>query len=114
MLTRPVEGRYHAWISAPVLEGGALPVDFRVVAPLGEFERTRVDSVELQRAASETKGKYFTLATVMDLVHSLPKGQQVPIESLPPIVLWNQWPLLALLLGLLLTEWILRKRVGML
>jgi len=114
MLTRPIEGRYHAWISAPVLEGGALPVDFRVVAPLGEFERTRVDTAELQRAASETKGKYFTLATVIDLIRDLPKGQQVPIESLAPIVLWNQWPLLLLLMMLLVSEWVLRKRVGML
>jgi hypothetical protein len=38
----------------------------------------------------------------------------VPIESLPPKVLWNQWWLLSAFLGLLVTEWVLRKRKGML
>ncbi len=114
VLTRPAEGRYHAWISAPVLEGGARPVDFRVVAPPGEFERTEVDTADLRRAASETKGKYYTLGEAHTLLSDLPSGRQVPIEALPPIVLWNQWPLLAVLLGSLVTEWAFRKRVGML
>jgi hypothetical protein len=114
VLTRPAEGRYHAWISAPVFEGGARPVDFRVVAPPGEFERTEIDAADLRRAASETKGKYYTLADANTLLSDLPSGRQVPIEALPPIVLWNQWPLLAILLGSLVTEWAFRKRVGML
>ena len=48
------------------------------------------------------------------LLDELPPGRQVPIESLPPQVLWNQWWLLLTFLGLLVAEWILRKRKGML
>ena len=47
------------------------------------------------------------------LLGDLPPGRQVPIESLPPRPLWNKWPVLALFLGLLIAEWILRKRRGM-
>ena len=36
------------------------------------------------------------------------------IETLPPEVLWNRWWLLATFLGLITSEWILRKRKGML
>jgi len=35
-------------------------------------------------------------------------------HSLPPMVLWNQWWLLTIFLGLLTSEWVLRKRKGML
>jgi hypothetical protein len=48
------------------------------------------------------------------LLDDLPPGRQVPVESLPPLPLWNQWPLLLLFLVLLVTEWVLRKRKGML
>jgi hypothetical protein len=38
----------------------------------------------------------------------------VPIESLPAVPLWNQPSVLALLLAMVITEWVLRRRVGML
>ncbi|MGO9113194.1 MAG: hypothetical protein ACLP9L_28505 [Thermoguttaceae bacterium] len=47
------------------------------------------------------------------VIDDLPEGLQVPVESLPPVPLWNRWPLLALVLGLLIGEWLLRKRQGM-
>ncbi len=67
----------------------------------------------LQEAATQTEGRMYTFATADRLSDELPAGRQVPIESLPPLPLWNKWPLLALFLGLLITEWILRKRGGM-
>lgn len=113
LLSRPLEGRYHAWVSAPTLEGAAA-ADFRVVAPPGEFERVQTEIVEMQRAAELTKGHFYTLANVQQLVNDLPRGHQVPIESLEPIVLWNQPLVLAIFLALLIGEWILRKLVGLL
>jgi hypothetical protein len=106
-------GPYHAWLAVPALEGQAPAVDFAVVAPRDELEHTRMDAAELQRAAELTKGRFFTFATANRLLAEMPEGRQIPIESLPPKPLWNKWPLLALLLGLLTTEWILRKRGGM-
>jgi hypothetical protein len=108
------EGKYHAWLAAPALEGNPPAVDFLVKAPPGEFATTAVDVRELERAALETKGRFYRLAQANGLVDDLPRGRQVPIDSLPPLVLWNQWPLLALFLALLITEWSLRKRKGLL
>ena len=47
------------------------------------------------------------------LVEELPEGRQVPVETLPPRPLWNTWPVVALLLGLLIAEWLLRRTGGM-
>jgi hypothetical protein len=96
------------------LEGKVPSADFLVVAPPGELERVEMDAGELKRAAEETRGRYYQLADVGRLLDDLPPGHQVPIETLPPEVLWNRWWLLASFLGLIVSEWILRKRKGML
>lgn len=106
-------GSYHAWVAVPPMEGRAPAVDFTVVAPPGEFERVRMDSSALQRAAQQTKGRFYTFETARRLLKDLPRGRQVPIESLPPKPLWNTWPVLLLFLVLLTAEWVLRKRGGM-
>ncbi len=114
VLSDAPQGRFHAWLASPTLEGSAPSADFLVAAPPGEFERVQVDTPELKRASDETKGRFYTLATASKLRGDLPEGRQVPIESLPPINLWNQWPLLFVFLSLLVGEWFLRKRKGML
>jgi hypothetical protein len=108
------DGKYHAWVAVPTLDGKAPAADFLVVAPPGEFERVQMDTAELKLAADETRGRFYRVNTVDRLLDELPPGTQVPIETLPPKVLWNQWWLLAAFLGLIVTEWILRKRKGML
>jgi hypothetical protein len=113
-LDNVTEGTYHAWIATPTLEGQAPATDFTVVAPPGEFERTTLDADALRQLASETRGKYYSVATSNRLESDLPKGKQVPIEELPPHVLWNQWWMLAAFLSVLVTEWVLRKRLGLL
>lgn len=112
-LSQPAIGSYHAWIAIPATQGRAPAVDFAVTAPPGEFEKVEMDAPELRRAAELTKGKFYTFSTADRLLHDLPEGRQVPIESLPPKPLWNTWPLLVLFLVLLTTEWILRKAGGM-
>ena len=69
-----------------------------------------MDAAEMRRAAEQTGGRFYTFDTADRLLDDLPPGRQVPIESLPPLPLWNPWPVLALFLGLLIAEWILRKR----
>jgi len=113
LLPNMADGRYHTWLAAPTLEGKAPSSDFLVVAPPGEFERVQMDAAELTRAAEETRGRFYRLDQTGKLVDDLPPGKQVPIESLPPIVLWNQWWMLATFLLLLVGEWVLRKRNGM-
>lgn len=113
-LTEIVEGSYHVWLASPTLTGAAPTVDFTVVAPPGEFERVRMDATELKRTSEDTRGKFFTFANSDQLLAAIPEGRRVPVESLPPYPIWNKWPLLALCLGLVLVEWIMRKRKGML
>ncbi|MEX2122149.1 MAG: hypothetical protein WD847_21395 [Pirellulales bacterium] len=113
-LPRLADGRYHAWIAAPNLPGDAPWADFQVVAPPGEMARVELDVGELKRASLETKGRYYTLATASNLLGDLPEGRPVKIDALPPVVLWNKWPLLLLFLSLIIAEWLLRKRKGML
>lgn len=106
-------GAYHAWIAAPTLEGRAPAVDFTVAEPQGELARVQMETSELRQAAEITKGRFYTLADADRLPGDLPEGRQVPIENLPPVPLWNKWPLLLSFLVLLIGEWLLRKRGGM-
>jgi hypothetical protein len=113
VLDRPGPGSYHAWIATPTLEGQSPAADFVVVPPPGEFAQVRTDTPAMRRAAEVSSGRYYTFDTADRLLDDLPPGRQVPIESLPPRPLWNRWPMLTLFLMLLVAEWILRKRRGM-
>jgi hypothetical protein len=106
-------GDYHAKMISPPLPGGVLASDFVVRPPQTELVRLQMDAAEMRQAADVTKGHYYTCQDASRLIDDLPAGLQVPIESLPPVPLWNRWPLLALVLGLLIGEWLLRKRKGM-
>ncbi|MGE0609952.1 MAG: VWA domain-containing protein [Pirellulales bacterium] len=110
----PADGAYHAWVATPTFAGGSPSADFQVVAPPGEYRQLQIDPRELVASASATKGKFYTPATAGTLLDDLPEGRQVPIESLEPIVLWNKWPLVFVFTALLVTEWVLRKRRGLL
>ena len=113
VLLEPALGSYHAWVAVPTLEGRAPAVDFTVVAPPGEFEHVRTDTASLRRAAERTQGRFYTPLVAGRLLGDLPPGRQVPVESLPPVPLWNKWPLLLIFLILLVGEWVLRKSKGM-
>ncbi len=106
-------GNYHAWIAIPIVDEQAPAADFSVALPSDEFRRVRADSSAMSRAARQTEGKFYTPTNAAKLPRDLPSGQKDPIESLPSKPLWNTWPVLATCLFLLMVEWILRKRGGM-
>jgi hypothetical protein len=112
-LDRPRAGSYHVWMAAPALDGKTPPADFTVVPSPGELARTELDAGAMRRAAEVSGGGYYTFDTAGRLPDALPAGSQATIESLPPRPLWNRWPVLALFLALLIGEWVLRKRSGM-
>ncbi len=108
------EGNYHAALVEPALPGEP-SVDFLVKVSAAEFERTQMDVAELEGVAAKTKGRFYRFATAGTLLDDLPIGRHVPMKpTSPPLELWNQWPVLALLLMVLVAEWTLRKRRGML
>ena len=100
-------------MAVPALEGRAPAVDFTVAPPPGEFARVRMDAAEMRQAAEETKGRFYSVLAAKDLVADLPEGRQVPIETLPPHAAVEHVAGLALVLALLVGEWLLRKRGGM-
>ncbi|MEA1951259.1 MAG: VWA domain-containing protein, partial [Planctomycetota bacterium] len=106
-------GRYHAWLSRPAIEDRTPSVDFEVAAAVGEFENVRMDETAMRQAAEETKGRYYSVAEADRLLKDLPPGRQVHVATLPPLTLWNRWPVLVLLLSLLVAEWVGRKVKGM-
>jgi hypothetical protein len=113
-ITGLAEGTYRAWMATPTLEGKPPAQQFSVTAPRHEKSRLTMDTADMQKAATTSDGKYYTIGTVSNLVNDLPVGRQVRIETLPPVPVWNSWIFAAVFVVLLTTEWLLRKRWGML
>jgi hypothetical protein len=111
-LTGLADGNYHAWITAPAA-AGETATDFQVLPPPGESNRQELDAAELRRAAAATRGHYYSFASAGRLPDDLGPGKRVTVGNLPPVPLWNWWPVLGLFLTLLVSEWLLRKRVGL-
>jgi hypothetical protein len=105
-------GTYRAWLAAPLLDGNAPSRRFSVVPRPGERARVEMDAADLQRAAKGSQGKFYTIETVQQLMSDLPRGRQVRIEALPARPIWNSPWLAGLFVGLLITEWLLRKKLG--
>jgi hypothetical protein len=108
------QGRYEVMLAQSQFEGSPPATHFTVVAPPGEIARLEMDAAALSYAAEISRGKFYTFTDADQLLNDLPTGRRVPLESLPPIPLWNRWWLLAVFLACITSEWILRKRKGML
>lgn len=108
------QGQYDVVLAEPQVPGNQPAARFTVVAPHGELARPIMDAAALTAAAETTRGKFYANASANHLLSDLPAGRRVPIENLPPISIWNRWWLLATFLACLTTEWVLRKRKGML
>jgi hypothetical protein len=114
VLPQAQEGEYKVLLLPPPrLDGGIPAASFRVEPPAGEAERVQMNEPELIRAAEVSGGKFYTPLTAAGLLKDLPTPQKVPLDTDPPIPLWNTWPVLALFLTLLGAEWVLRKRKQM-
>jgi hypothetical protein len=114
VLPQAGEGDYEVrLLPPPILEGPIPTASFSVEAPAGEFERIQMNEADLIRASAATGGTYYTPMTIGSLISDLPRPSKVPLDTDPPIPLWNSWPLLVLFLILITTEWVLRKRKQM-
>jgi hypothetical protein len=116
MVTRTPEGDYKFWLSSPIVPDPKPRAETRVLPVPGEMEVLRMNQVDMERAAEETHGHFYTLADADKLFEDLPPGSRVAVKTQQqrPLLIWNQAAMFALALGLLGTEWFLRKRKHML
>jgi hypothetical protein len=114
LLTQTPEGEYKFWLSSP----SATPkprAEARVLTPPGEMERLRMNQADMERAAEESHGRFYTLAEADRLVAELPVGTRVTVNAPgPPYLVWNHFALFLLALMFLSTEWLLRKQKNLL
>ncbi|MFO0843137.1 MAG: VWA domain-containing protein [Gemmataceae bacterium] len=114
ILTRTPEGEYDFKLTEPAAKPRP-EARCKVLAPPGEMERLRMNQPEMEAAATATQGRFYTLATADRLADELPPGTRVTVNAAgPPFLLWNLSALFLLALGLLTTEWLLRKQKNLL
>jgi von Willebrand factor type A domain/Aerotolerance regulator N-terminal len=111
MLTRTPEGEYKFTLIDPVVTGSKPRAEARVLPPAGERDRIDMNRAELTRAATESRGKFYTLLDAARVIDDLPEVARVPLnQPVPPIPIWNHAAMFALVVALLGLEWILRRR----
>ena len=114
VLTGLAPGTYRLMLVDPALPEGTPTAQFVVKRPPGEFAQSEMDRATLTSAVNTTHGEFFTFEMAHTLLDALPAGRRIATENLPPVPLWNHPAVLVLLLTLLIAEWIVRRRVGML
>lgn len=103
-------GSFHAWLASPSSEHSPPAVDFRVEAQHRELQRRGADLADLQLTIRQTQGTLVPLSEVAALPSRIPVGRVIPLEQGRPLPLWSRFEPLLLLMGLLITEWVLRRR----
>src|SRR5262249_3750295 len=111
LVTRTPEGDYSFTVSNPATPGSRPKAEARVLPPPGELDRIQLNEQDLQRAARESRGLYFSLDRAGKLPEELPPGPRVALDQpCEPLSLWSHWGLFALVMSLLTAEWVMRKK----
>jgi hypothetical protein len=111
ILTRTPEGEYSFALATPSVQGPKPTTEARVLPPPGEMDQLRMNKEDMEKAAQESHGKFYTLADADKLLDELPSGVRVTLNAPgPPALLWNHTLVFLFALGLLTLEWVLRKR----
>lgn len=115
-LNRTREGKYRFRLMTPDVrksqpDGEQPSADAVVEVPPGELDQLRMNRQELTLAASATQGGFYTLATADQVVDEIPAVSTISISSgRPPFLIWNHAIVFCLVMLLLTSEWLLRKR----
>ncbi len=98
---------------AATTAGNEAAVSFRVRPPTGERIPAAADLAALRAAADVGRGRVFPLEQADRLADALPNPQAATLETLPPMRLWNNELVVALLMALLVAQWLVRRYGGM-
>ena len=107
-------GEYEALLVQPNLGGPTEVARFEIRLPPRELSQLVADRRGLSEAAEISGGKFFTIEEASLLSEQLPAPRQLAVDAQPPRSLWNTHVLVALFVIVLTSEWILRRRYGML
>ncbi len=107
-------GEYETLLIRPNMGGTTEVARFEVRQPPQELAQVVVNRLELSEAAKISGGKSYTLANASQLAQELPQPRQQTFAELPPRQLWNSHAIMALFVIALTSEWLLRRRYGML
>jgi len=105
-------GRYELVYVAP--DGARTAESVTVGRPDAEFEDLRADYAAMLRVAAGTGGRCFGPEELGEIPEAVRSGTRRVIECSPPDALWDAPLLLAVLIGALAAEWLLRKWMGLL
>lgn len=115
VVTQTPEGEYQFWLSVPAVPDPKPKAECKVTAPPGEMYGLRMNQTDMETAAAETRGRFYTLASAENLLKDLQINYRVTVStSGPPWNLWNHVVFFLLALLLFTTEWLLRKRLNLL
>jgi len=113
-VTNLASGKYRAWVATPSFEAAPPSRNFQIIAPRLEKTLVLMEEADMRLAAKKSGGEYIPFAETRGLESKLPRGRQVRIESQPPAPVWNSPSLAGLFVLLIVSEWVLRKRSGLL
>ena len=142
LLARTPEGEYRFTLKTPEVSGVKPNAEATVLPPKGELEKVQLNEPHLiqaarlsrklptqvghrapagdlddepQRSEDAAAQGYYPLDKASELLDDLPNKPRVLLDQpCPPIALWNHWLMFALVFGLLIAEWVLRKRARLL
>jgi von Willebrand factor type A domain len=95
-------------------EGGQIETSFRVELPSVETDQVWLNRPLLVELASLSGGRYFDVNQLDELTNAVPDRTETIESRSQPRPLWDAGHMLAALVGLLCTEWLLRKRFKLL
>jgi len=118
LLTRTPEGEYTFHLAEPksAPRDGQVPMnppraEAKVLPPPGERDRLEMNRSDLTKAAAESRGKFYTLATAHTLIDDLPEVFRYPLnQPTSPISIWDHAAMFGLVLALFAVEWWIRRR----
>jgi hypothetical protein len=113
---RTREGKYKFKLTEPeevkkTQPDGEMPSAEAIVElPPGELEKLRMNHQEMEQAAYQTDGRFYTLANADQLLVDFQRGSPTIVSSqADPTLLWNQLWVFGLIVLLITAEWVLRK-----
>lgn len=93
---------------------GPIQTSFQVELPSAETRHSGQNQPILEELASLSGGRYFPLSQIAELAAAIPAASKTKEVRTAPQPIWDNEFVLALLVALLASEWLLRKRFQLL